>query len=106
MSLSRPKSRFGGLNEQPGRRRLLRGAPATVFSNQREPSDDCASIERPPAALRYSALARRRVVDGSLCRTAARGGLVGLLPYALCFLSLLPLPRGHETAPANFACSF
>jgi GNAT superfamily N-acetyltransferase len=30
----RPKSRFGGLNQQPGRRRLLRGTPAIVFSGK------------------------------------------------------------------------
>src|SRR6478735_3953687 len=31
-SLSRPKNHFGGLDEQPGRRRLIRGTPAIVFS--------------------------------------------------------------------------
>src|SRR6476659_7825368 len=31
-SLSRPTNHFGGLDEQPGRRRLIRGTPAIVFS--------------------------------------------------------------------------
>src|SRR6478609_6190502 len=31
-SLSRPKNHFGGLDEQPGRRRLIRGTPGIVFS--------------------------------------------------------------------------
>jgi hypothetical protein len=32
-SFTRPKSRFGGLNEQPGRRRLFWGTPADDFRN-------------------------------------------------------------------------
>src|SRR5216684_5684872 len=32
ISFTRPKSRFGGLKQQPGWRRLLRGMPAIVFS--------------------------------------------------------------------------
>ena len=104
-SPTRPKSRSGGLEWQPGRRRLDQGGAGRFLAPRERPHDHDAP-RRSQAIFRRAARAERRGRDRALRRAARCRGAAELFPRADDALPLQPLPRRDQRAAAVAARGF